>query len=187
METQSVILIQTESTPNPDVYKFVTNQTLFTVPGIEVCLDDELKPSGLIQELFRFPLSRIYLAGDFIAVEKKPEADWTILAAQIRQTVRNWLSAGKPIFETTVERTNHSPSSHIQEQINSWLFTTIVPATNLDGGAMVVSNIEGNTVTIKALGACKGCPYVQETLQKGVLPRFVQQFPDFTVLLDESF
>ena len=182
-----MILVQTESTPNPEVYKFVTNQKLHTIPGLQVMASEAEKPAGLVKDLFRYPIARLYIAGDYVAVEKKPHADWSLLASQIRQTLRNWLGAGKPVFEEEPPVSDSAMLTEFEQQVNSWLLHTIVTATNLDGGAMKVSGIEGTTLKIQAIGACKGCPYVQETLQRGVLPQLQSQYPDLTtVVLDES-
>jgi len=49
----------------------------------------------------------------------------------------------------------------------------IRPSLQNDGGDIEFIKMEGNTVTVKLLGACAGCPMSQMTLKNGV-QRYLQ-------------
>lgn len=54
-------------------------------------------------------------------------------------------------------------------------------------GDIELLSVENNCVTVKFLGACKGCPSAQETLQEIVLANIQQEIPQITeVILDQE-
>jgi Fe-S cluster biogenesis protein NfuA len=56
------------------------------------------------------------------------------------------------------------------------------PFLQADGGDIVVVGISGNTVDVRLLGTCAGCPSAEMTLQVGVAAALRDAIPEFESL-----
>ena len=52
------------------------------------------------------------------------------------------------------------------------------PATQEDGGDILVKSLENGELKLTLKGACKGCPYIHETVGKGIVPLMQEHVPD---------
>ena len=60
-----------------------------------------------------------------------------------------------------------------------------LPAVKADGGDVALQGIEGTTVTVSLMGACRGCPMAQSTLTDFVAERIKLYAPEITDVLAE--
>lgn len=83
-----------DPTPNPNIMKFVCDETL-TTGGLELGKEDAAEESLLAQELLQFPfVSKIYITANFVAVQKIDGIEWEMVADEIKEIVNRHLNEG---------------------------------------------------------------------------------------------
>ena len=166
--------IYVESTPNPEVMKFVANRPL-TANSIEVTSEDEVKDHLIIIELFKFTyIKKIYINNNFISITKNSEEKWENIVMHIRNFITDILNNNKhfisknndAVQQKNLEKNNSFSNS--EKEIEKILNEYIRPAVEGDGGEIALKSVEGNIVTVIMKGACSGCPSASITLKNGV-------------------
>lgn len=182
-ETQKKIPVSVyaESTPNPAVMKFATNQKL-VLKTLEFKNIDEAKNAPLARKLFNFPFVReVFLDENFVSITKYEIADWNEVTFELREFIREYLTAGKPVVddETFSKEKNsaeikdekvHQNLDETSREIVSLLDEYVKPAVAGDGGNIVFDsyNPESKSVKVILQGACSGCPSSTMTLKNGI-------------------
>ncbi len=83
-----------DQTPNPNILKFVCDQTL-TAGALEIGKNDQATDSVLAQELLQFPfVTKVYITANFVAVQKIEGIEWEIVADDIKELVNKHLNEG---------------------------------------------------------------------------------------------
>ncbi|MBR5598946.1 MAG: NifU family protein [Alphaproteobacteria bacterium] len=67
---------------------------------------------------------------------------------------------------------------NMTHKITKILKLIIAPFLNKDGGDIEFSSYENNTVYVKFLGKCNGCPYAARTLKERVEKNLVSYLPE---------
>ena len=85
--------IYVESTPNPEVMKFVSNR-MIADKSIEIKNLREAKGISIAEELLKFPFVKsIYLSANFISISKISEVSWEDIAMQLRIFISDHLNS----------------------------------------------------------------------------------------------
>lgn len=83
-----------DQTPNPNILKFVCDETL-TTGALEIGKEDDASESLLAQEILQFPfVTKVYITGNFVAVQKIDEIEWEMVAEDLKQIVNKHLTEG---------------------------------------------------------------------------------------------
>lgn len=83
-----------DQTPNPNILKFVCDETL-TTGALELGKDDPASDSLLAQEILQFPfVTKVYITGNFVAVQKTDAIEWEMVAEELKQIVNQHLKDG---------------------------------------------------------------------------------------------
>src|SRR5690554_1752012 len=94
--------INIEPTTNKNILKFTANQFLTNAESFEYKNIDEAKESPLGQQLFYLPFVKtIYIAQNFIAIEKFSIVEWEDVQNEVASQIENYLNSGKPIITKT--------------------------------------------------------------------------------------
>ncbi|GGD83293.1 NifU family protein [Planktosalinus lacus] len=92
----SIFNIKIDSTSNPEIKKFVANQFLTSNNSYEFKNIDEAKSSPLAQQLFYLPFVKtIYIAQNFIAIEKFSIVEWPDVENEVAEQIENYLNSGE--------------------------------------------------------------------------------------------
>ena len=193
--------IYAESTPNPEVMKFVANRMLAD-KSIEISTLEEAKGISIAEELLKFPFVKsIYLSSNFISISKNETIAWENIAMQLRifiadhlnsNDIKNYtenLSAKKV---TTVDNMENNKITikefnDSEKEIESLLNEYIAPAVESDGGAITLNYYKDNVVCVDLKGACSGCPSSTSTLKGGIEALLKQKInPDIKVIANEK-
>ncbi len=172
------ITIYAESTPNPEVLKFVANRTLANTM-YEFKNKSETVFAPLANELFNFPfVKEVFMNTNYISITKKNNYNWQEFSNELREFIRNYIEENKTIFkdeilqkqEQTNQLTEDRDYSEIEKEIISILNEYIRPAVEGDGGNIAFDSYNINTKTVKVIlqGACSGCPSSTVTLKNGI-------------------
>ena len=172
------ITIYAESTPNPEVLKFVANRTLANTM-YEFKNKSETVFAPLANELFNFPfVKEVFMNTNYISITKKNNYTWQEFSNELREFIRNYIVDNKTIFkdeilqkqEQTNQLTEDRDYSEIEKEIISILNEYIRPAVEGDGGNIAFDSYNIDTKTVKVIlqGACSGCPSSTVTLKNGI-------------------
>ncbi|MDX1701433.1 MAG: NifU N-terminal domain-containing protein, partial [Melioribacteraceae bacterium] len=92
------VTIYAESTPNPDVLKFVSNKKLVE-NTYEFTSIEESNPSPLASELFRFPFVKsVFIDQNYVSVTKYNNAEWNDITMELREFIKGFIENGKLII-----------------------------------------------------------------------------------------
>ena len=171
--------IYAESTPNPEVMKFVANQIL-TNEIIEVNSLEEAKEIKIAKSLFNFPfVTAVFISANFISITKTQETKWEDMAIQLRTFIADFLNEHgidienkNPNIEKQkkIDKSTHTVSEFNDEEkeIVEVLNQYIQPAIEADGGAISLKSFKNGIVKVILKGACNGCPSSIITLKQGI-------------------
>ena len=176
--------IYAESTPNPEVMKFVSNRMLAD-KSLEFLNPSEAKKIPMIQKIFSLPfVESIFLSSNFISIKKTSNLEWGEIILELRNfitkilnedDIQNYTENIDLIKENKVSDTKEIDSekknitySEIEQDIIGLLNEYIRPAVEGDGGAIEFDSFSDGIVKVILKGACSGCPSSTATLKHGI-------------------
>ena len=179
-----------ESTPNPEVMKFVSNRILSN-NTIEIRSVEAAKNIPIAKELFSFPFVKsVFLSKNFISITKISNVLWEDIAMQLRVFILEFLnnsnfsedniavsetiSENKENLDTIDDNDFKGDEKEISNLINEY----IKPAVESDGGSITLDSFDDGVVTVILSGACSGCPSSTLTLKQGVENLLKQKLGD---------
>jgi len=191
--------IYAESTPNPEVMKFVANRILAD-KSIEITTLEEAKGISIAEELLKFPFVKsIYLSSNFISVSKIGTIEWENIAMQLRIFIADHLNSNeiknytenitteKETVANNIDKPIINEFNTSEKEIEAILNEYIAPAVEADGGAITLNYYKDNIVCVNLKGACSGCPSSTSTLKGGIEALLKQKInPDIEVIANEK-
>ncbi len=170
------MFIQTETTPNPAVLKFLPGRELMKEGAREFRDADDARVSPLAEALFALSgVTRVFYGGEFLTVTKADDYDWAYLKAPILAAIMDHFTSGQALLRDS-ETDDHDAEAYegdsaaIVAEIKDLLDSRIRPAVAQDGGDILFSKFEPDTgvLWLHMRGACSGCPSSSATLKAGV-------------------
>ena len=193
--------IYAESTPNPEVMKFVANR-MIADQSVEITTLKEAKGISIAEELLKFPfVESIYLSANFISISKTGTIQWEDIAMQLRNfiadhlnsnSIRNYtenisLDKTSVVNNTKNEKIIANEFTDHEKEIEALLNEYIAPAVESDGGAITLNYYKDNIVCVDLKGACSGCPSSTSTLKDGIEALLKRKLnPDIEVIANEK-
>ena len=178
--------VYAESTPNPNVMKFVVNRKI--VRGVyEFKNVSEAKNAPIVQSLFTFPfVKEVFLDFNFISVTQKPESNWEENTMDVREFIRSYIQDDNIlIHEDLVEESSDQIEvdleniDDVSKEIIDIIEKHVKPAVAADGGNIVFQSYdqESKNVNVILQGACSGCPSSTLTLKNGIENMLQEMMP----------
>ena len=178
--------VYVESTPNPNVMKFVVNKKI--VKGVyEFKNVSETKNAPIAQSLFTFPfVKEVFLDFNFISVTQKPESNWEENTMDVREFIRSYIQDDNVlIHEDLVEESLNQVEvdldniDDVSKEIIDIIEKHVKPAVAADGGNIVFQSYdqESKNVNVILQGACSGCPSSTVTLKSGIENMLKEMLP----------
>tara|TARA_B100000035_G_scaffold224055_1_gene192547 strand:+ start:982 stop:1533 length:552 start_codon:yes stop_codon:yes gene_type:complete len=165
-------MIQTETTPNPDSLKFLSEKTLSTIGTEEFKKDRESEINiPFVKELLNFKgVELVLLSEKFLSVKKTKEVSWNELKPMVISHLNDYFEKNnEPILKRSTKTKEISESENeIVNKIIDVLDTKIRPAVARDGGDIKFKSFENGVVKVQLQGSCSGCPSSLMTLKQGV-------------------
>ena len=94
--TKIPVMIYTESTPNPNTLKFVTNKALLLNDAVEFQSAEETSESPLANALFGFDgVTNIFISNNFVTITKTEDLLWTEMMIPIKDFLKVYVDEGK--------------------------------------------------------------------------------------------
>jgi Fe-S cluster biogenesis protein NfuA len=174
-----LMLIQTETTPNPATLKFLPGQTVMTGGTRDFATPEEAEASPLAHAIFSTgEVEGVFYGRDFISVTAAPGVEWRQLKPQVLGVLLDHFASGAPLFNpgsaggisvAPAEEIGDDPAdAEIVAQIRELIDTRVRPAVAQDGGDIVYRGFQKGTVYLALHGACSGCPSSTMTLKNGI-------------------
>ena len=165
-------MIQTETTPNPESLKFLSEKTLSTIGTEEFKKEqkNEIK-IPFVKELLNFKgVELILLSEKFLSVKKTKEVSWNELKPMVIAHLNDYFEKNdEPILKKSKEiEENRATDDETVNKIIEVLDTKIRPAVARDGGDIKFKSFENGVVKVQLQGSCSGCPSSLMTLKQGV-------------------
>lgn len=165
--TQVIIqILDMEPTPNPNAFKFVTDQELLSEgKKLNLTPEDQEYTIPLVAELFdlKEEIDMVMITDNFISVSGTRRTDWQIVHAHLERhivTYNKYLAESQADAQKAayVQKRAEIPQSDLRQQIEEIMETYVRPALAGDGGGVELVDIDGTTVYIRYQGACGSCP-----------------------------
>ena len=165
-------MIQTESTPNPNSIKFLSEKTISDIGTEEFQKQNsENLTNSFIKELLNFDgVELVLLSKNFLSVKKTEEASWNDLKPMVISHLNHYFENNdEPILKDLNKKENNlNNDDDTVKRIIDVLDTKIRPAVARDGGDIKFKSFENGVVKVELQGSCSGCPSSLMTLKQGV-------------------
>ena len=165
-------MIQTESTPNPNSLKFLSENIISAI-GTEEFQKDKVKDLSniFIKELLEFKgVELVLLSKNFLSVKKTEDVSWNELKPMVISHLNHYFeNNNEPILKENKNReSKHIDDDETVKKIIDVLDTKIRPAVARDGGDIKFKSFVNGVVKVELQGSCSGCPSSLMTLKQGV-------------------
>ena len=164
-------MIQTESTPNPNSLKFLTEKVISAIGTEEFqkVKSKDLK-NKFVKELLEFKgVELVLLSKNFISVKKTDEVSWSDLKPMVISHLNHYFeNNNEPILKEKKSNIPQEDHDDTVKRILDVLDTKIRPAVARDGGDIKFKSFEDGVVKVELQGSCSGCPSSLMTLKQGV-------------------
>lgn len=185
------MLIETESTPNPQTLKFLPGRSVMADGTRDFANPEEAEASPLASALFSLgDVEGVFYGRDFISVTAAPGVAWRGLKPQVLEVLLDHFASGAPLFSgpsanaIQLDEDGQFPSdpedADIVDQIRDLIDTRVRPAVARDGGDIVYRGFDKGTVYLAMHGACSGCPSSTATLKQGIESLLKHYVPEVT-------
>ena len=129
------MFVQTQNTPNPNSLKFLPGKKVSNDSPLEITDKNESKNELIRNILSVNGVTGIFLAEDFLSVNKDEKIEWEDLKHIIISFINDYYSNGNEIvIDNNRIYSNESDLSEIEKKIVKILETKIRPAVARDGG-----------------------------------------------------
>ena len=164
-------MIQTETTPNPNSLKFLSEKTISAIGTEEFQKGKSTNLSNdFIKSLLEFKgVELVLLSKNFLSVKKTDSVSWNELKPMIISHLNHYCeNNSEPILNDKKEPINKDNEDETVSKIIEVLDTKIRPAVAKDGGDIKFKSFENGVVKVELQGSCSGCPSSLMTLKQGV-------------------
>ena len=174
------VSVYAETTPNPNVLKFVSN-ILLTKTALECKNIDETKASPLAKELFNFPfVKEVFFDENYISITKYGVKEWEEITLELRTFIKEYIETGNVVIDENLITKTETHQKQNEEyfdkldvtsqQIINILEEYVKPAVQSDGGNIMFDSYDEKEKRVKVIlqGACSGCASSRFTLKNGI-------------------
>ena len=173
------MFVQTENTPNPNSLKFLPGKKVSNDGPLEITDKNESKNELIRNILSINGVTGIFLAEDFLSVNKDEKIEWEDLKHVIISFINDYYSNGNEIvIDDKRINSKESDLSEIEKKIVKILETKIRPAVARDGGDIKFKEYKDGVVIVSLQGSCSGCPSSTMTLKQGVQNLLCHYIPE---------
>ena len=175
-QTSKSVTVYAESTPNPNVMKFVSNKIL--AKKIYDFKENRLTKIDLIDNLFKFDfINEIFINENYISITKVEDSEWNEKVPDTKELIKTYLNKKLNDFRDQLmdfnsdnKNQNFKSTDITSKKIIQILDEYVKPAVASDGGNILFDsyNKRDKVVNVILQGACSGCPSSTITLKNGI-------------------
>ena len=173
------MFVQTQNTPNPNSIKFLPSKKVSNDDPFEIT-DKNKSNNELVRNILSINgVTGIFLAEDFLSVNKDEKTNWEDLKHIIISFINDYYGSGNEIvIDSNKISSTETQLSEIEKKIIKILETKIRPAVARDGGDIKFKKYNNGIVTVQLQGSCSGCPSSIMTLKQGVQNLLCHYIPE---------
>ena len=173
------MFVQTQNTPNPNSLKFLPSKKVSNDDPFEIT-DKNKSNNELVRNILSINgVTGIFLAEDFLSVNKDEKTNWEDLKHIIISFINDYYASGNEIvIDSNKISSTETQLSEIEKKIIKILETKIRPAVARDGGDIKFKKYNNGIVTVLLQGSCSGCPSSIMTLKQGVQNLLCHYIPE---------
>ena len=173
------MFVQTQNTPNPNSLKFLPSKKVSNDDPFEIT-DKNKSNNELVRNILSINgVTGIFLAEDFLSVNKDEQIKWEDLKHIIISFINDYYASGNEIvIDSNKISSAETQLSEIERKIIKLLETKIRPAVARDGGDIKFKKYNNGIVTVQLQGSCSGCPSSIMTLKQGVQNLLCHYIPE---------
>ena len=173
------MFVQTQNTPNPNSLKFLPSKKVSNDDPFEIT-DKNKSNNELVRNILSINgVTGIFLAEDFLSVNKDEQTKWEDLKHIIISFINDYYASGNEIvIDSNKISSTETQLSEIEKKIIQILETKIRPAVARDGGDIKFKKYNNGIVTVQLQGSCSGCPSSILTLKQGVQNLLCHYIPE---------
>ena len=172
------MFIQIEETPNPNSLKFLPGKKVSNSGPYEITSKDDIK-NDLVRNILSINgVEGIFLAQDFISVNKNEKIKWDEIKHIVISLINDFYAGGKEFVIDENVNEAASDLSEIEKKIVKILEQKIRPAVARDGGDIKFKEFKNGIVKVQLQGSCSGCPSSTLTLKQGVQNLLCHYLPE---------
>ena len=173
------MFVQTQNTPNPNSLKFLPSKKVSNDDPFEIT-DKNKSNNELVRNILSINgVTGIFLAEDFLSVNKDEQIKWEDLKHIIISFINDYYASGNEIvIDSNKISSTETQLSEIEKKIIQILETKIRPAVARDGGDIKFKKYNNGIVTVQLQGSCSGCPSSIMTLKQGVQNLLCHYIPE---------
>ena len=149
-------MIQTESTPNPNSLKFLSEKVISAI-GTEEFQKGKSKnlSNTFIKELLEFKgVELVLLSKNFLSVNKSEDVSWNELKPMVISHLNHYFENNdKPILQENKKRELQQNDDETVKKIIDVLDTKIRPAVARDGGDIKFKSFDNGVVKVELQGS----------------------------------
>ena len=165
-------MIQTETTPNPNSLKFLSEKVISAI-GTEEFQREKSKDlkNKFVKELLEFKgVELVLLSKNFLSVKKTDDVSWNELKPMVISHLNHYFEKNDEPILKEYKKSNITKDENDEtvKKIIDVLDTKIRPAVARDGGDIKFKSFEDGVVKVELQGSCSGCPSSIMTLKQGV-------------------
>tara|TARA_B110000438_G_scaffold270262_1_gene287251 strand:+ start:1099 stop:1659 length:561 start_codon:yes stop_codon:yes gene_type:complete len=179
------MIVETESTPNPDTLKFIPGKKVSELGPIEFLKNDKNITVSLANKILSMEgTTMVFFGEDFITVKKEKDIKWQDIKHGIISEINEYYSKGNNVViskDSILKKNSNNfegESSDIINKINEVLDSKVRPAVAKDGGDIAFKSFKDGIVTVELKGSCSGCPSSVMTLKQGVQNLLCHYIPE---------
>jgi Fe-S cluster biogenesis protein NfuA len=174
------IAIEAQPTPNPNVLKFLWNETVAEGGPFDFDSVRNAQRSPLALAIFGCNgVLGVFVARDFVSVRKHEGVGWANLQGAVVEAIQAWKASGEEAVGPDPDADlKKADAEDVESRIREVLDRDIRPAVAMDGGDIELVEFDAGTVTVQLKGACQGCPSSTATLKQGVERRLMATVPE---------
>ena len=187
----TLMLIETETTPNPATLKFLPDRIVMDAGTRDFATPEEAEASPLAEMRFALgDVTGVFFGRDFVSVTAAPGVEWHSLKPDVLAILLDHFAANMPLFRqgsagfsVPVEEETFADDpadADIVAQIRELIDTRVRPAVANDGGDIVYRGFDKGKVFLRMQGACAGCPSSSATLKSGIEQLLKYYVPEVT-------
>ena len=173
------MFVQTQNTPNPNSLKFLPSKKVSNDDPFEIT-DKNKSDNELVRNILSINgVTGIFLAEDFLSVNKDEKTNWEDLKHIIISFINDYYASGNEIVIDGNKITSpETQLPEIEKKIIKILETKIRPTVARDGGDIKFKKYNNGIVTVQLQGSCSGCPSSIMTLKQGVQNLLCHYIPE---------
>ena len=165
-------MIQTETTPNPNSLKFLSEKIISSI-GTEEFQKHNAKDlkNTFIKELLEFNgVELVLVSKNFLSVKKNDKTSWNELKPMVISHLNHYFENNDEPILKEIKRNKETLNDEDEtiKKIIDVLDTKIRPAVARDGGDIKFKSFDNGVVKVELQGSCSGCPSSLMTLKQGV-------------------